>query len=301
MNVAICALAKYENEYINEWVKYHLNLGFDRIVLFDNNEQNYPYVGRRIDEDLKDKVTIINYRMHQNLEITPNVPCYNDFIECWSENIDWCAFIDIDEFIVINNYNNVKEWLNNAPSECECVALNWRLYGDDDVIVGDESVPVMERFKTDISKSLEGTEHSPLPFLYKSIIRCNNRKICVSPSTFFKPSENEGVDADYPFDFYDCNFNKIGQTNNWFIGKANENGDVNYDYNYLYSLNVYINHYITKSLSEFLKYKTTRAHQKDWDLKNELDYYFRINKRTPEKEAYIQEYMQNNNIKTFDF
>lgn len=301
MNVGICALAKYENEYINDWVKYHIGIGFDHIWLFDNNEQDYPYVGRRIDEDLKDKVTIINYRMHQNLDTTPNVPCYNNFIECWSEGLDWCAFIDIDEFITMDNYTNVKDWLANAPEECEGVVLNWRLFGDDGIVEGDESVPVIDRFKTDISRKFEGVGNSSLPFIYKSIIRCNHRKVCKSPSTFFKPSESEGVDADYPFDIYDCTFTKIGLSNSWVICKTNEDGSFLCDFDYTYSLGVYIRHFITKSLSEFLKYKAKRAHKMDWFLKNEIDYYFIFNERTPEKEAYIRKYMEDNGIESFDF
>ena len=38
MKCAICAIAKNENDYINEWCKYHLNLGFDEIYIFDNNK-----------------------------------------------------------------------------------------------------------------------------------------------------------------------------------------------------------------------------------------------------------------------
>ena len=37
MRVCLIAIAKMENDYINDWVKYHLNLGIDRIYLYDNN------------------------------------------------------------------------------------------------------------------------------------------------------------------------------------------------------------------------------------------------------------------------
>ena len=36
MNVWLMAMAKYEQDYIYDWVKYHLNLGIDKIIIIDN-------------------------------------------------------------------------------------------------------------------------------------------------------------------------------------------------------------------------------------------------------------------------
>ena len=43
MKAVICAIAKFEYNYIYEWVEYHLNLGFDKIVIYDNNDYTYTY------------------------------------------------------------------------------------------------------------------------------------------------------------------------------------------------------------------------------------------------------------------
>lgn len=37
---AICCCAKYEDNYIIEWITYHLNLGFDWIYINDNNDDS---------------------------------------------------------------------------------------------------------------------------------------------------------------------------------------------------------------------------------------------------------------------
>ena len=34
----IVAIAKFEQDYIEEWVLYHLALGFERIYLYDNED-----------------------------------------------------------------------------------------------------------------------------------------------------------------------------------------------------------------------------------------------------------------------
>lgn len=36
--IAICCIAKDENWYVNDWIGYHLALGFDHVYLYDNND-----------------------------------------------------------------------------------------------------------------------------------------------------------------------------------------------------------------------------------------------------------------------
>lgn len=38
MKSLLCAIAKNEERYINEWVNYHYSLGFDKIVIYNNND-----------------------------------------------------------------------------------------------------------------------------------------------------------------------------------------------------------------------------------------------------------------------
>ena len=35
--VAICAIGRLENKYAKEFVSHHLKLGFDKIIIYDNN------------------------------------------------------------------------------------------------------------------------------------------------------------------------------------------------------------------------------------------------------------------------
>ena len=39
MKVAIIAIAKNENLYINEWLDYHFKLGFDNIIICENDDE----------------------------------------------------------------------------------------------------------------------------------------------------------------------------------------------------------------------------------------------------------------------
>ena len=50
MRVVVCAMAKNEHLYINEWVSHYVKLGFDTIYLYDNDNLDSPYIGDYIDK-----------------------------------------------------------------------------------------------------------------------------------------------------------------------------------------------------------------------------------------------------------
>lgn len=141
MKCAICAIAKNENDYINDWVKYHIDLGFDEIYLFDNNEPDAEYVGNRISKDYLSHVVIVPVNHFKQFQ----KKAYNDMYSYFGKDFDWTAFIDVDEYIVLSTHKNVKDFLQTIKPNIECVRLNWQTYGDDGIIAGDISVPVYKR------------------------------------------------------------------------------------------------------------------------------------------------------------
>ena len=116
--VIISTQVKDETPYLDEWVNYHLGIGIEHIVIYDNMS----------DPPLKnvwgDKVTVI---------LNPRP------FTVWSENIphfetlqnfdcEWMARIDIDEFIVMYQHSNIAD-LVDPYSEFGGLGLNWRIYG----------------------------------------------------------------------------------------------------------------------------------------------------------------------------
>ena len=126
MKAVICAIAKYEYNYIREWVEYHINLGFDKIVIYDNNDLN----GERYDELLSDfiKNEQVELRDVRDERAMQRV-VYNAFYQ--EDDFDWVAFIDIDEFISPNRtkYKNIKKFLEKN-SNSDAIFLYWQTYGD---------------------------------------------------------------------------------------------------------------------------------------------------------------------------
>jgi hypothetical protein len=124
MNI-VSTLVKNYNHRLDEWIQYNIKLGFDKIIIFNNeeskshhlNEGNDCYEKMNIVTDkYKDSVYVINfpystfYGFHwnniQRLSLHISLTALNN--KC-----NFCAYIDADEFIYINNANNIKMFLNN--------------------------------------------------------------------------------------------------------------------------------------------------------------------------------------------
>jgi len=153
--VLVC-IAKLEQNYIEEFVRYHLSLGFVRIYLFDNEdvptyeELLRPYV------DAKQLVVIhLPHNNHslindagQQLFIPVQYLALHIFTEQFMSDpqITHVVHIDIDEFIVLKKHNNICEFINEyIKDDCAGIAMNWRFFGSSfntDPI----TKPVVQRF-----------------------------------------------------------------------------------------------------------------------------------------------------------
>ena len=121
MRIGICAIAKDENFYIDEWIRYHLKLGVDQICIFQNN---WRYSGPFTE----------NFHVHwyaQDGEVQ-QLNAYNRFLHNANlsiQELDWCAFIDVDEYICVRDvsrsFQDILEEFQAYPS----LAINWRLFG----------------------------------------------------------------------------------------------------------------------------------------------------------------------------
>ena len=92
----------------NDWYHYYINLGFDNIYIYDKNDYNTDYIGDFIDDEIKNKVHILNINNKQ----LQHQKSYNSFYHLFNHNFKWCAYIDIEEFIVLDEWNNISEFVN---------------------------------------------------------------------------------------------------------------------------------------------------------------------------------------------
>ena len=140
MKVAIIAIAKCEELYIKEWLDYHLDKGFDTIIVACNDDTLV------LQEFASPKVIIEDYCGVEGVQ--PRA--YQELFKKYRNDFDWIFFCDIDEFLVIEDGRDVKSFLSSFQ-DVDCVRINGKHFTDNDELdVIDGNYNVFDRFKTQI-------------------------------------------------------------------------------------------------------------------------------------------------------
>jgi hypothetical protein len=116
--LGICAIFKDEARHLLEWIAYHLAIGFDHIVLYDNrsNDDGSAQVTGSIFSPF---VTIIDWPGRPG-----QLSAYIDFTERYAQSFEWVAFIDIDEFIHPLDHDSIRDVLPRYEGKSG-VLLQW--------------------------------------------------------------------------------------------------------------------------------------------------------------------------------
>lgn len=133
--------------FLEEWIDYHISLGFNKFYLYDNSKVtisgghhpnsktfkagkvnkygvNYDDVVNLTNEELYEKLNLIKqkYKCIDVIEWSPKdedgnilfnqTQAHNHCLKRMKkDNIQWCANIDMDEYIVINNNLTIKGFI----------------------------------------------------------------------------------------------------------------------------------------------------------------------------------------------
>jgi len=125
--VIVC-IAKKEDDYIEEFVKYHLALGFKHIILYDN-EDTPKY--HKILNKYENNLTIFHLPFNNYYNAVQYVALDHFVINIlFRSNITHVAHIDIDEFIALKKHNNIIEFIDEyITGDCQGIGMNWRIFG----------------------------------------------------------------------------------------------------------------------------------------------------------------------------
>lgn len=141
MKVIICAIARNEGLYIKDFCKYHFRLGFDEIHLFDNGT-DIPLDDRRL----------IVHPFRDIQEKSPQMLAYHQMLYSKEYEWDWCAFIDIDEYMTLLSDTDIHKYISRVPNGIDSISMKEVVYGDSGKIIPDDiTVPVYDRL-TELSK-----------------------------------------------------------------------------------------------------------------------------------------------------
>lgn len=252
LKVAIIAIAKDEDKYIAEWLDYHLSLGFDTIIIADNDDE------LALSGYSSDRVVIEDYTKVEGVQPL----AYSNLFNKYRRSYDWITFFDIDEFLVIEDGRDVKTWLSSYP-DTDVVRLNCKHFTDNNELdVIDDNYNVFDRFQTPVSvpdldrfvKSFIRTDIKlPMPYIYGHGIY-NNSLVAVDALGNRCDNSRQKID-------------RVVHQVAWF------------------------NHYRTLTIGEYIRHKYARggSNRNPGRYKNWEEYFFQTNERTDEKIAYAQQ------------
>ena len=262
MKVAIIAIAKNENLYINEWIDYHFNLGFDNIIVCDNDDE---LILKDIIKD--DRVIIEDYTGIYGVQQM----AYQESFRKYKEQYDWILLIDIDEFLVLDKHKDVKEFLSSFDDKVDCIKLCWKHFTDNEELdVVDGNYNVFDRFKTVVETKWDG--------MVKQFVKTSSIN-----DDMIKHLHQHDI-LSHGLNFVDSLGNKCHS------GKMLR--EVVYG-------NAWINHYRTKTIGEYVRQKYFRGGPNHNNVKyKNLRYFWETNTKTQEKEDYAKKLIneiENNN------
>lgn len=283
MYVGVVMSIRECNEYLHEWVEHHLKLGFDRIILIDNNEPDGPNPLDVVPE-YRDKITYVDIRGNheKDRQNKTNTLVYQKLHNAFN----WLFFFDSDEYIFLNKDSNIKQYLSRPEFyKADVIGINWRLMSDNDLILKDDR-PVIERF-TEFCPNDYKTIYNLVPqnFHIKSAVRCSYDDIWFNHPHFPRANRvlntvngsGRPIKPQCPFCEYDFTL-------------------------------IELRHYQTKSTQEFCENRLVDSKRYvngarydgiPIDNAKEIAGYFKMNKWSPEKQAYIDNYCKEHGLPTF--
>lgn len=120
--LAMCAIAKNEGRYLQEWIEYHNMLGVEKFYLYDNNSTDNT---REVLQPYVDK-GLVEYTFFPGQKM--QVKAYRDCVRNHKRDARYIAFLDIDEFIVPIKHKTIPEYLQSL-GKFTGVQINWIVYG----------------------------------------------------------------------------------------------------------------------------------------------------------------------------
>jgi hypothetical protein len=171
MKTAIFVIIKDEQNYLDEWLDYHLNLGIDEIFLYeDYGSLSHSIITEKYDDRVHlnsidilfnsddPSKNVINTGERTQIQLFDYVPKF------YKNKFDWILFIDIDEFLILKQpLHQLLEEYDDKPG----ILLKWKWYGANGHIKKPEG-KVMDNYTKSVTSTFD------YHWAYKSFMNCKN-------------------------------------------------------------------------------------------------------------------------------
>ena len=275
MKTCILTVIKNEQEYLDEWIKYHLDLGIDHIFMFEDIDSDSH---KEICDKYGDKVSLNSISIvldDENKKITAELKQTKTTNPQWIyfkssllylqslNEYDWCFVIDVDEYITFENEKENIEDILNMFSQYDAIVIQWKCYGANGFIKKPDytNKGIVETYTSEMAG------HIPLkrPFI---------TKVCYNLKTY-----------------KDTNFGHIHQSSDnckWCKTDFTKNRET------IVYKSIYLRHYITKSWEEYVWKIKTRGYF--WGKTRNIDFFFSINSDMADKKEQLINELKNEKL-----
>lgn len=165
MKTALICIARNENQYLDEFVKHHLDIGFSKVFICDNGfgdeESPHGAVSKHAD-----KVEVLDWRNLPHPQNESYARCY----ELVKSDFKWVAFFDCDEFLVLKHDRSVGQFIGRFPGNAQLITVNWKTMTDNGLLRHDGR-PLMERFTTEMEAGRRIRSSAPENHYVKCLVR----------------------------------------------------------------------------------------------------------------------------------
>ena len=124
--LSVAAIVKNEGPYLKEWIEYHQLVGVEKFHIYDNESTDdtkeilQPYIN----------AGIVDYTFFPGKQMQR--PAYTDAILKSRNETQWLAIIDLDEFIVPLQDDNIQLFIKKLVSDNNSISqilIGWCVYG----------------------------------------------------------------------------------------------------------------------------------------------------------------------------
>ncbi|CAN5765155.1 hypothetical protein BH23CHL8_BH23CHL8_15570 [soil metagenome] len=113
LHLGVVVIVRNEAPYLEEWLCYHLALGVEHVLLYDNgsDDELRQVVERYVNHGL---LTLLHWPLPGG-----QLDAYSHALRFFGPSVDWLAFIDVDEFIVPLADDDIPTFLARFPDAAD--------------------------------------------------------------------------------------------------------------------------------------------------------------------------------------
>ncbi|MDW2323632.1 glycosyltransferase family 2 protein [Vibrio sp. 1159] len=249
---------KNEADYILEWVAWNIMVGFDKVVIYTNHNDDNSL---EILSKLQEKGYIDFFELDPPETAKPQMYAFKKSLEWLHTNKpNWVACFDADEYLVLKEDRNIEEYLSRFDNDIDAIAFNWKIYGSGGIVNKGTGLTI-ERFL------MRAKDNYPIHSQFKSLFRYKPSIQRFHHRVFYKNTDFKYVYSDGK------EFSESAKK----PGFRAEDSYINYDL-------AQLNHYTTRSVKEFLHkmdrgngfdltHVSNKRHKKYLDLFDKNDIY----------------------------